>query len=314
MNELLELQKKVFTLFTQTNYDEALQTIAEIEEKHPEMKDKTSFWKACLYSMTGRPDAAVQTLRTALKEGYWWNPDQLLKDEDLKPLRELDSFKEIVEESRNRFEVTKRTGSPDLLLYPSDKHQVPMPLLYVLHWRGDSAERFSWYWAPESLGDRIHVAFPQSSQVYGYQAYCWDDGKLARNEIYEQFSVVVSRVAVDEEQVILAGASQGGKLALELALEGTPIQAKGFIVVVPSIRDVAGYQSLIEKAKGNFIRGWIITGDQDHYYESTVALHRDLERAGIACKLVVVKGLGHFFPENFADLLQEALDDLLRMK
>ena len=46
------------------------------------------------------------------------------------------------------------------------------------------------------------MAFPQSSQIYGYQAYCWDDGELARNEIYEQFSAVVSRVVVDEEQVM----------------------------------------------------------------------------------------------------------------
>jgi hypothetical protein len=67
---LLELQGKLFELFEEGKYNDALMIAKTIEEVSPDMKYKTYFWRACLYSSLKEYSTAINELNSGLNEVY----------------------------------------------------------------------------------------------------------------------------------------------------------------------------------------------------------------------------------------------------
>jgi predicted esterase len=311
--KLLELQKELFKLFEEGKYNDALKLAKTIEEISADMKYKTLFWRACLYCALQEPSSAINELNIGLNEGIWWNPNTLLNDPDLKPLQEIEGFKRVLIQCESKLnEISAITKPESLILTPYGKMNNQIPLIYSLHWRGDNIKRFSQYWDIKELRDDHVFAFPQSSQVHGYNEYCWDNNGVAKAEAVSSLGKVVSDMNIEKNDVILAGASQGGTLALELALENENIpNIKGFIIVVPSLREIAKYEQLIDKAKDRGLKGYMITGDKDYFYASVTDLHNLFLKKGFPCELFVKQGMGHFFPDNFQTILPQAIRSIL---
>lgn len=98
--------------------------------------------------------------------------------------------------------------------------------MIALHWYMGTAEEFAQYW--ETLEDMgFLLALPQSSQVVSEGGFGWDNGDLARKELFAHREALRRAYAFDEGHVILAWASQGGRLAIELAFEGSPSPPAG---------------------------------------------------------------------------------------
>lgn len=308
-----ELTNKLFELFDSKLYQEAVEVANKIEQINPEMKYKTYFWRTCLYSVQDREVLAINELQQGLEEGIWWNPDTLLNDPDLKPLQALNEFQNILKQCENKLGESKRQTKPEYtLLSPKNEnvHLQTLPLVYSLHWRGDNIERFSQYWNIASVRENTLLAFPQSSQVYGYNQYCWDDHELAKSEVMATLEQIKNEKGMQSNDVIFAGASQGGKLAFELALRNSVMNIRGFILVVPSFKDITEYTSLIAKNKG--MKGFIVTGDKDYFYSTTLDLHKELVNRNFPCELYVIEGMGHFFPNDFSDILPQAINYVLK--
>jgi cephalosporin-C deacetylase-like acetyl esterase len=75
----------------------------------------------------------------------------------------------------------------------------------------------------------------------------------------------------DPDRVIVAGASQGGGLAITLALNGEVLPSGRFIAVVPFIQDAQDTTTLrhadiatlalaIDRGVAREARGWVLTG------------------------------------------------------
>ena len=96
--KFVELAKEIFSLFALGKYNEVHSLIDRAEEEYPERLDKTIFWRACVFSLQGEPDNAIEALKKGLKKGIWWNPSSLIRDEDLSKLQNLKEFKMIVNE------------------------------------------------------------------------------------------------------------------------------------------------------------------------------------------------------------------------
>lgn len=163
---------------------------------------------------------------------------------------------------------------------------------------------FAPYWLDDDLLNNYVFGFPQSSQVFGCNTYCWDDMDISVKEITTMFNEFKEKFNSKED--IIAGASQGGRLAIELVLNDI-IASKGFIAVIPSIQNVAAFENLINENK-KVIKGYIITGDKDSFYNNVVELVKIFEKNNYQCRLIVKEGLGHFFPKDFTDLLKEAIE------
>lgn len=300
--KFVELQKELFSLFELGKYNEIHALIERAQVEFPERLNKTIFWRACVYSRQGNEENAIAVLKEGLKKGIWWNPLTLIRDQDLNNLQNIEEFKMIVNECKEILENHKYISHPQLFTYGNEKSNTG---LFSLHWRGSNVKDFAPYWFDNGLLDDFLFAFPQSSQVFGYNAYCWDNQNIAVEEISASFSDFKEKYNTDQD--IIAGASQGGKLAIEFSLNGNILGTKGFIAVIPAIQDVASLVSLL-MGNGNKIKGCIITGDKDPFYNKTVELVKLFEENNVQCKLMVKEDLGHFFPADFTDLLREAIE------
>lgn len=297
-----ELQKELFHLFEMEQYTEIHALIEKAQTAFPERMDKTIFWRACAYAAEGNQENAIAALREGLQQGIWWNPMVLTRDRQLSTLKNIEEFNTILDECHANLKNQEHISQPQLFTYGNTQSETG---LFSLHMRGSNVESSAAYWFNNQLLDELLFAFPQSSQVFGYNAYCWDDQSIAVDEINTAFGDFKEKF--NTKQDIIAGASQGGKLAIELSLNGNTLGTKGFIAAIPAIQDVAPLGRLLA-VNENKMKGCIITGDQDPFYDKTVEFVKLLAENDFPCKLIVKEGLGHFFPDDFTDLLKEAVE------
>lgn len=298
----IDLQKKLFASFSDHDFPMIHQFIRQAEEEFPERLEKIQFWKACAYSLEGIPDQAIAALQKGLEQGIWWNPLVLKHDEDLKSLQEREDFRSILQHCEDIFQKQSASSKPELFVYGNEKAEIG---IYSLHWRGSNVSDFAPYWLNDAVLEKFYFGFLQSSQVWGYNSYCWDHQENATKEVvnlYEKFKQGAKR-----NKVILAGASQGGKLAMKLALEGT-IAVEGCIAVIPAINKVDEFIEILQANPNRFLKCSIITGDEDYFYEKQLELVEVFKQYELPVKLFVKKGLGHFFPDDFIGLFQEAVE------
>jgi pimeloyl-ACP methyl ester carboxylesterase len=109
------------------------------------------------------------------------------------------------------------------------------------------------------------------------------------------------------ERTIVGGLSSGGELAIWLALTEV-IPVCGFIVVAPGgqwMNEPDKWQPLIEDSKNRDLRGMIILGTEDKAvpHESIHRLAEMLNDGDIPCQFIEYPGLGHWYPQDFPDIL-----------
>ena len=298
-SQFVALQNDLFTHVGQGKYDDAHLIIDTVQRAFPQRKEKTYFWRTCVYALQNKIDEAMTVLRDALQEGIWWNPQRLIQDPDLTILQTNDHFKKIVDECQRILDQANNESTSKLFTYGKNTSEIG---LFTLHWRGSNVNDFAPYFFSDDLLNKYHFGFPQSSQVFEYNAYCWDDPSIAMKDVHETFKTFNE----NSKDVIIAGASQGGKLAMELSLSNQVMDTKGFIAVIPAIQQLESFKKMLQN--NDHIRGCIITGDQDPFYEKTMELVALFEERNFPYKLIVNEGLGHFFPENFTDQLEEAIE------
>jgi predicted esterase len=300
----IDLHREVLRLMEQKEWTKALVVANKTEILYPDKIHYTSFWKSRLFAKLNQPTEALAQLKLAIEKGVWWNPETLLNEEMLSSIKHDEDFQQIVQICKQRWQEQQRLAHPELYVMGSNKEKTAV---LSLHWRGDNARDFAEYWKSEELLKQYIFGFAQSSQVRGYETFCWDDKKTAIKDIEYLYHSFQNNYLTKENEVILAGASQGGKLAIELALASNTIKAKGFIVVVPAIKELDEFINLLASRKIQNVPGYIITGRKDMFYEQTEKLFRILKNHGIQCELYVDEHEGHMFPKHFHDLLANAL-------
>lgn len=310
--KFFEYQSQLFQLYSEQRYQEALKLAEEAGRRFPKRVGRTIYWRACLLCRLGQADEALRVLQEGLTQGYWWFIRDLTEDADLAPLKDRPEFQEIIAECERRRKIAQARAKPYLKVVEPPKGSTPQsPLLIALHWAGGNAEDFADYWQAALEEDWL-VALPQSSQICSEDGFWWPDRDQGKREVLEAFQAVQRDYAFDADRVVIAGASQGGTLAILLALEGA-IPCRGFLAVVPGMRDstVEELTPQLKSAAERGLRGWIVTGERDYCIEPTKRFHEEAERQDLRCELIIEPGMGHEFPKNFDAKLREALAFLL---
>lgn len=297
-------QSLIFSLF-QKNVNEALVEIQRAEADFPDRLDKTSYWKACAYASLGDRELAIQALQHALERGIWWNPQSLERDPDLQSLQNESAYQEIVQTCRSIFEQAKPKEKAELHVFGNEQAN---RAIFSLHWRGSNVDDFAPFWLEEQLLQQVHYGFPESTQYYAYNSYCWDDSTIAERDLENTYHQFIKEYKHDPNKIIIGGASQGAKVALELLISKKIFNSNRFIFVVPSVSKIEDIERLLELHKPHQLRGTMITGDQDPFYNKVTELVPLLQKYGIDCNLIVKEGMGHFFPEDFTNLLFHFID------
>ncbi len=305
-----DLQEQVFTRHDEGRYADALALVDEHEDRWPERADRTVFWRACLLCRLGRVADALDVLQAAADRGMWWSEHALKGDVDLEPLWSETGFQRLAVAMRARQEEATRRATPVLEVTPPEAwlagEDVALPLLIGLHGRGEAVPAGGGPWrAAVELG--WLVAQPQASTPISTTAYAWDDPARSEQEVLGHHARLLADYTVDPDRVVLAGFSQGGTLALRLALSGA-LPARGVIAVCPSGGAAAEQvASLVPQGAARRVRTYLVTGERDYALDSTRALGRALAAAGAPVGLVVEPHLGHRYPPDLPHVLERGL-------
>jgi pimeloyl-ACP methyl ester carboxylesterase len=98
---------------------------------------------------------------------------------------------------------------------------------------------------------------------------------------------------------------------MRFVLDGSVENARSFISFVGTL-DVPSIEPLIDSAASRGVRGMMISGADDRLSQQWMTSARDeLVRGGVRVKWEEVPGVGHWYPADFGERLQQGLDFLL---
>ncbi|HEY7874354.1 MAG TPA: hypothetical protein VIG64_04450 [Actinomycetota bacterium] len=303
-----ELEGRVLTLFGTGDLDGAREAVRLAAERFPDRLGYTAYWSACIDSMAGQEDAALDALTTALERDadVWWGRELLHEDPDLAPLRARPAFDELVAEcdARRRAEQAVARVEWEVISAKGARRSASMALV-VLHGRTGNLRDLGDRWG--GVAEHVDVVLVQSSQVVAHGMHCWDDLATAGRDV----AAAVAAVDGDGAMVVLGGFSQGAGLATRVTLKGD-VGARGFLAIAPSFFRAGltpdDMVALAPGARRAGVRGVIFAGAKDdRYRDPAEEVARRLADAGVPIASSVVPGMGHDYPDPFARVVEDAL-------
>jgi tetratricopeptide (TPR) repeat protein len=228
MESFTELQRRVFALYREKRFAEALQTLEGAASTLPDYA-RLTYWKACFLCLQGQSEAALQALQEGLERGLWYSQTRLA-DPDLAPIQGRPEFQAILEESERRSQTAQTSVQTKLRVFPPRYLDSSTPLLMAFHMKGANLEETAPHWV--SAAERgAFVAVLQSDQLDGPNEYGWGDYPRAKQAAQKAFAVLKTQHPFNPDYVVMGGASQGAGLAVRLTLEAA-LPSRGFIAVV----------------------------------------------------------------------------------
>ncbi|KMN45110.1 alpha/beta hydrolase [Bacillus paramycoides] len=260
-------------------------------------------FKYALASAAGLEEEALHLMKEAIIEnGFWYGNEYLISDDDLKPLHKFEEFHKMVQLCKEREELAKKTERADVkYIYSKKKGN----LLLTMHGDQENIQIIEPYWKSVLTQDYT-LALPQSSQIQFSDGFVWDDIDRGKEELKEHYDKFIENHTV--ENVVIGGFSAGARVALYTILQ-KDINVDGFIFMAPWLPAIEEWNELLGMLQDKGIKGYIICGDQDEdCYEVTQQFVQLLKDKDIEHKYKVVPNLKHDYPNNFDELLKEAIE------
>ncbi|MGH1142973.1 alpha/beta hydrolase [Bacillus pseudomycoides] len=299
LNETLECYAKDGSL-------EAYHYITKNADKITGNKAQIYNFKYALASASGLEKEALHIMKEAIVENeFWYGYEYLITDADLNPLHRYEEFHQMIQLCKEREEVAKKSEQFDLKVIQGN-NDIHNNLLIALHGDQENIKIAEPYWQ-SVVSQGYLLALPQSSQIQFSEGYVWDDIEKGSRELKEHYESIVASNHGEVEHVIIGGFSAGARVALH-AILNEHIIVKGFVFVAPWIPEIEEWEDLLDKLKDKGIKGYIICGDQDEdCFECTQKFVKRLETKNINHEYKVISNLNHDYPENFEEILQEAV-------
>ena len=307
-DEIIDKAREYFN--DEATLQNAYDLLTEAAPRYPEQSWLIYNHRYCAAALMNQTDLALQIIQESLDAGLFWSAAYLNSDDDLKSLRDLPEFKRITEISEEKYQEAQKSSLPLSLPLPLPENvDGPMPLLLALHGNNSSAQRSVEFWE-SAVQDGWRTVLLQSSQIIYPNAYVWDDLELGAQEIKVHFEELTASDSPEAGPTVVGGFSKGGEMAIWLALQEI-IPLAGFIAVNPGgpyIAEVEKFLPLVEGCKSlKEKRGWLLVGENDLNLPNIKALHEMLTAHDMNCDLIIVPGIAHDFPEDFAQTLKQAL-------
>ncbi|HZD24403.1 MAG TPA: hypothetical protein VE569_13550 [Acidimicrobiia bacterium] len=283
-----ELSRKVVDLYVEGSYEQALALVDEGRKKFPDEDSALTWFEACLLGVSGEPQRALEVLQAGLDRSLGWHP-QMLTDPDLDSVRTLDGWESFETRSAARVEKwAAKRPPPFVRVIPN-----PAGTVVALHGAGSDPGDFFEAWdsaTPEHWNLVIPVGeVPRSTDGW---AWSYDLSTDLAHEIGEVELV---------EPIVLAGFSQGARLAAKSAWDGN-VDATGLVltaaVLTPKLWEESGQRQ---------IPTYVLTGTEDGGYEGCVATTEMLRDHGVPVSLEVREGLGHEPVDDLDQVMTTAL-------
>jgi predicted esterase len=294
-------------LSKQGKFIEAAELLEETVARFPSARPQTAFQTAVFYVMTGNPHKAMDVLESAQKEKIpfpiWPGAMPMAK------LQGEPRFKKIVEANSQLQAELSAAAKPDVFVQTPAGYSESnsYPLFLVLHHWNAAAAGFSRFWQSKRAAKKYITAYVQSSQVVGPGTFGWSDFNKGKEDIKAVYDQIVEKYPIDISHVVVGGFSQGGMLAVHIALAEV-LPAAGFVVLQPG-GDTPGIlkSEYIKKAAERGLCGTLITGAADRYYKQQREMNTTFQNAGLDLRFIAKPGLGHGMPKGLPRLINAAL-------
>ncbi len=303
---LAELEKKYDDLVSRGMLQEAAQLLEDALDQVPEHFCEVTGALAWTYMELGDFEKGLATYEHGLKRGVFYQLP--LRVQEKIPSAYHDHFKKIFEENNRLKEIAQAKAKAQYeVLKPeeySDRNKYP--LCVIFHGGNGSIESAKTYWKSKMLREQFLRVYIQSSEVDSSTGFTWYKRiRKGREEIKECYQEVIAQYPVDTERVIIGGFSVGGSMAIDVVFNCI-IPAVGFIGGCPG-KPESLTREQVEKAVEQGVRGVMIAGENDYYRHYQREMAEIFEETGFNCQAVVIPGLGHDVPENFSELIDEAI-------
>ncbi|GAB6557446.1 MULTISPECIES: alpha/beta hydrolase [Bacillus] len=262
-------------------------------------------FKYALASAAGLEEEALHLMKEAIIDnGFWYGNEYLISDDDLKPLHKFKEFHKMVQLCKEREELAKKIERADVKCIAGKKKE---KLFIAMHGDQENIGIVEPYW--KSVLDQDYMlALPQSSQIQFSDGFVWDDIHRGKEELKEHYVTFTENHTV--ENVIIGGFSAGARVAMYTILQ-KDIDVDGFIFVAPWLPEIEEWNELLGVLQDKNIKGYIVCGDRDEdCFECTQRFVQLLRDNNIEHKYKVVPNLSHDYPEDFDELLKEAIEYL----
>jgi predicted esterase len=304
------LQRKSTELYEAGKYEEAMKIDKERVKAFPELKTSTYYSMIATASKMKDYQLSCKFLKEILDEGGWYSEMILRQSPSLSPLQGLPEFEELVSLSVNR--SNKESKKESITLIP-DNSDPPFPLMLSLHGGGGFIEDESEFWKP--IVDQGYIlGIPRSTNLFwsGMDNAYWLDYQSSVSEIRKYLDKINENEIIDFNRIILGGFSQGGGMAVQMAVTGD-IPAQKFVVVAPGggiIDEPDNWKVLINESTNPELSGVIIRGTEDLAIprDKLLNLTKILNDSGIPCEFHEYPGLGHWYPPDLVDLITPLID------
>lgn len=237
------------------------------------------------------------------QQGYFFMLDERIPR--YKAYLEFKEFANLVSADKNLREAANLKSETQfkVCLPSSTSDQATFPILYILHGGGSNFERSMKNWTSPLLDSLFIRVFVQSYLHYDYQTFGWRNSDKRGLEDFIQLMAKINQAyPVDTTQVFIAGVSAGGTQAVYSALMCTP-QINGYLGVCTGIPNQLSPQDF-EQAS---IRAFMIAGENDFYKPRQDSLAKLYQQYGIEHHYRIIENMGHVYPDNFAQIVDEGL-------
>ena len=303
-----EVDAEVTRLYSDGNFKEAIALLETVIDKYPDNLYTITWDLAVLNSMSTpqQKEKSMDILEYGYERGLFYslNPESRLWES----FKESTRFQELVAKNKIRKEQAQAKAKATYEVYLPENYskEKSYPLHIAIHGWGEDVPFYRKFWRSNRLNKEYIALFVQSSRVTSSAGFCWDDIDLARKEIKAAYDQVIAQYSIDHSNITVGGFSQGGMMAIDFGLNGL-IPLKGFIALCPDKPSIFSKEG-VESMKEENIKGIILTGEKDGALPQQKEMVALFEEINFSHQFIINENLGHWFPENLPEQLDEALD------
>ena len=305
-----EMRAYLGELFQQNKYAEAAAMLERVLDRFPDNVRANTFNLAAARALMGQPDKAIDALEDGLRRGAFysrWDFDGAA----MAPLKQhprfaaffqanLDRIAEADKKAVMKLEVATPAGYDPARRYP---------LFVALHGGGENVAMLKPNWVSPRLQAEFIVAYVQSSQVTDPTGFHWQDEARTRRDLQAAYAEVVARYPVDPDRVIVGGFSSGGFASLVTAFHQT-LPARGFVALCPEVPATVT-DADIKAAVTRGLRGSLLTTELDRRVQAQREFADRWKKLGLDGEFAVTPNIGHWFPKDFGQQLDRAIERIL---
>ena len=305
------LDKKIDLLYEEEKYKEAVQLLEKSYSQFPEYDFELKVYALYCCRNDKNYQMCLQLLNEGLAIGYFYG----LQWEGWDPMRDMPGWNEIIKLNDENRAVAEKTSKMEYKVYkPNDYDSEKMyPMFIVLHGDGNACniKDFSMEWKPEPIVNKgFIVAYVQSSHPECTGGFGWTyNYEKSRTEIGEAYSSICEEYSIDKNQVLLGGFSGGSMASLNVMMNNT-FPLKGIVALCPNETDDTNDENMKEAAERG-MKLVLLEGEKSGEVAYHHQLMKSAEKSNLPAKYVINKGAGHNVPDNFDQILIDAVDFLL---